>query len=119
MTPESCPLCQGWVSLDADQFGERYLCWNCGWQQDLEADKPEHLAFLVQVATHNEEQKARNAHNAERFYAKHPRKKPGGEGYQKHGQHGGKRNAGWANFKLGSKDQGLEETSLSPTMEVN
>ena len=106
MTPESCPRCQGWVNLEADQFGESYRCWNCGWQKDLNASTPEHLAFLVQVATHNEEARARNANNAERFYAKHPRK-PGGEGYQKHGQHGGKRSDAWKNFKIGDKDQGL------------
>ena len=105
MTPNSCPRCQGWVSLEADQFGERDHCWNCGWQKDLEADTPEHLAFLVQVATHTEEAKARNAHNAERFYAKRLRK-PSEGGYGKRGQRGGLRNPGWgANFKLGGKDQ--------------
>ena len=99
MGPKSCPRCQGCGSLEADQFGERYFCRNCGWQQDLETDTPEHLAFLIQVATHNEEAKVRNANNAERFYAKHPRK-PSGDG-----QHGGKRSDAWANFKLGGKDQ--------------
>ena len=99
LPPNSCPRCQGWVSLEDDQFGESYRCWNCGWQKDLAADTPEHLAFLMTVATHNEEQEARNARNAERFYAKHRRTPSGGRG------HGGKRNPGWDNFKLGSQQR--------------
>ena len=88
----ACPRCGGTLEALADDFGPYLRCYMGCFQQDLLADTPEHLAFLTQVADHQEKQAALDSKRARDHDGQ----------YQKRGY---RRNPAWDNFKIGGEDK--------------
>lgn len=45
-----CPRCNGQLKAVQDSFGVRIVCWQCGWQQEVNAPAPQPLKREVPIA---------------------------------------------------------------------